>query len=118
MNDTRTSALSEAVDALRAKAQELSEQAEHEMRRDLEEQAQVWHEAADLVRRLERKHTRSARGDGLDRDAEIRALTSQRDRYHTAWCSARERAQAYGEGILRHVADRDFWMKQAEARES
>ncbi|MFK0140672.1 hypothetical protein [Streptomyces murinus] len=39
----------------------------------------------------------------------------RRDRYRSAWCSARERAQAYGEGILRHVADRDWWEKQAHA---
>jgi hypothetical protein len=52
MNDTRTSVLSEAIDALHAKAQELSDRAENEMRRDLEEQAQVWHEAAELVRKL------------------------------------------------------------------
>ncbi|MFJ5967920.1 hypothetical protein [Streptomyces sp. NPDC093060] len=47
--------------------------------------------------------------------ADIRALTSQRDRYHTAWRSARERAQAYGEGILQHVADRDFWKTRYKA---
>lgn len=43
------------VAALRGKAQELSVRAEEEMRRDLEEQAQVWHEAAELARKL--KHT-------------------------------------------------------------
>ncbi|MFJ7963175.1 hypothetical protein [Streptomyces sp. NPDC096324] len=51
--------------------------------------------------------------------AEIRALTHQRDRYRSAWCSARERAQAYGEGILRVVKDREAyqeWLRQAEAR--
>lgn len=47
--------------------------------------------------------------------ADIRALTGQRDRYRSAWCSARERAHAYGEGILRHVADRDWWKQQAHA---
>lgn len=46
--------------------------------------------------------------------ADIRALTSQRDRYRAAWRSARERAQAFGEGILLHVAQRDFWQKAAE----
>jgi hypothetical protein len=39
----------------------------------------------------------------------------ERDRYRAAWRSARERAQAYGEGILRHVADRDFWKRQYNA---
>lgn len=34
---------------------------------------------------------------------------AQRDRYRSAWQSARQRAQAYGEGILRHVDDRDTW---------
>ncbi|WP_405888810.1 hypothetical protein OG762_36615 [Streptomyces sp. NBC_01136] len=50
---------------------------------------------------------------------DIRALTSQRDRYRSAWCSARERAQAYGEGILRVVKDREAyqeWLRQAEER--
>lgn len=38
----------------------------------------------------------------------------ERDRYRTAWRSARERAQAFGEGILLRVAQRDFWQKAAE----
>jgi hypothetical protein len=38
----------------------------------------------------------------------------ERDRYRTAWRSARERAQAFGEGVLLHVAQRDFWQKAAE----
>jgi hypothetical protein len=33
-------------------------------------------------------------------------------RLRLAWQSARRRAQAYGEGILRHVADRDYWKEQ------
>ncbi len=45
--------------------------------------------------------------------AEIRELKRSRDRYRTAWLSARQRAQAYGEGILRLVADRDWWKGQA-----
>lgn len=39
-------------------------------------------------------------------------------RLRLAWQSARERAQAYSEGNLRHVADRDTWMgwaKEAQA---
>ncbi|MCX5522236.1 hypothetical protein OG342_05055 [Streptomyces bobili] len=51
--------------------------------------------------------------------ADIRALTGERDRYRTAWRSARERAQAYGDGILRVVKDREQyqqWLKQAEER--
>ncbi|MGR6538858.1 hypothetical protein [Streptomyces rochei] len=47
--------------------------------------------------------------------AEIRELKHSRDRYRTAWFSARQRAQALGEGILRHVADRDWWKKEAHA---
>ena len=43
-----------------------------------------------------------------------RATAEERDRYRTAWRSARERAQAFGEGILLHVAQRDFWQKAAE----
>lgn len=51
--------------------------------------------------------------------ADIRALTGERDRYRSAWRSARERAQAYGEGILRVVKDREQyqeWLRQAEER--
>jgi hypothetical protein len=51
--------------------------------------------------------------------ADIRALTGERDRYRGAWRSARERAQAYGEGILRVVKDREQyqeWLRQAEER--
>lgn len=54
-------------------------------------------------------------------DAEYAAVIAERDRYQLAWQSARFRAQAYGEGVLRHVADRDAWKgwcKQAEARVS
>ncbi|MGW7630482.1 hypothetical protein ACWGKO_16325 [Streptomyces griseoincarnatus] len=49
------------VAALQAKAQALSAEAEEEMRRDLEEKAQVWHEAADLARRTSRKAARTPR---------------------------------------------------------
>jgi hypothetical protein len=50
--------------------------------------------------------------------ADIRAARAERDRYRAAWQSARFRAQAYGEGILRVVKDREAyqgWLKQAEA---
>jgi hypothetical protein len=62
--------LDEVVAALQAKAQSLSMEAEEEMRRDLEDQAQVWHEAAELARRAGRKAARreqpavGARQDG------------------------------------------------------
>ena len=49
---SRCAILTEAVAALQAEAGRLSTEADEEMRRDLEETAQVWHEAADLVRRL------------------------------------------------------------------
>lgn len=52
INDFRAAALAEAVGALKATARELSELAEKEMRRDLEERAQEWHDAADTVARL------------------------------------------------------------------
>jgi hypothetical protein len=45
-------------------------------------------------------------------------MSAREERLRLAWQSARERAQAYGEGILQHVADRDTWMgwtKTAEA---
>jgi hypothetical protein len=48
-------------------------------------------------------------------DAVLAVLPAPADRYRTAWLSARGRAQAYGEGILRHVADRDWWKRQAHA---
>ncbi|MFJ8146024.1 helix-turn-helix transcriptional regulator [Streptomyces sp. NPDC096048] len=51
----RASVVAEVVEALQAKAGELSTQAEAEMRSDLEEKAQVWHEAADVARKLKRR---------------------------------------------------------------
>ena len=53
----RAAVVDEVVTALREKAGELSAEAEEEMRRDLEEQAQVWHEAADVARQLKRAKT-------------------------------------------------------------
>ncbi len=55
INDFRAATLDEAVAALQARARELSAEAEEEMRRDLEETAQEWHRAAELVARLARK---------------------------------------------------------------
>ncbi|SHL74240.1 hypothetical protein [Streptomyces yunnanensis] len=49
---SRDAILSEAVTALQEQAGRLSEMADEEMRRDLEEKAQVWHEAAEVVLRL------------------------------------------------------------------
>ncbi|MFJ3950261.1 hypothetical protein ACIPXV_09350 [Streptomyces libani] len=49
---SRCTILAEAVAALQEMAGRLSTEADEEMRRDLEEEAQVWHEAADVVRRL------------------------------------------------------------------
>jgi hypothetical protein len=66
----------------------------------------------DKVRLLDRQ--------AKDDDEYVQVL-AERDRYRSAWQSARFRAQAYGEGILRHVADREFyqgWLKQAEHREA
>jgi cell division protein FtsB len=51
-------------------------------------------------------------------DDEFVQATAERDRYRLAWQSARERAQAYGEGILRVVKDRESyqqWLKQEQA---
>lgn len=50
----RAAVIAEVMAALQSKAQELSAEAEQEMRRDLEDQAQVWHDAADVARRLKR----------------------------------------------------------------
>lgn len=54
--------LAEAVAALQSKAGELSDLADEEMRRDLEEQAQVWHEAAGMVQKLKRSKLEVNRG--------------------------------------------------------
>lgn len=51
----RAAVVTEVVEALTAKAGELSAAAEEEMRRDLEEQAQFWHEAAEVARKLKRR---------------------------------------------------------------
>jgi predicted DNA-binding transcriptional regulator AlpA len=50
----RAAIVAEVVEALQAKAGELSAQADQEMRQDLEDKAQVWHEAAEVTRRLKR----------------------------------------------------------------
>lgn len=54
-----------------------------------------------------------------DADQYEEQLRGERDRYRSAWLSARQRAGAYGEGILRHCEDRDTWKgwkQQQEAR--
>lgn len=48
----RAAVVAEVVGALLSKAQQLSTEAEEEMRRDLEDQAQVWHEAAGVAAKL------------------------------------------------------------------
>jgi len=58
----RAAVVAEVVEALQAKGGELSTQAEEEMRRDLEEQAQVWHEAAEAARRLKRRKSEAQGG--------------------------------------------------------
>lgn len=45
-------------------------------------------------------------------------LYAERDRYRTAWTSARARTQAHQEGTLRHVADRDSWKSWTKKAES
>lgn len=53
----RAAVVAEVVAALQSKAQELSAEAEEEMRRDLEEEAQVWHDAAAVAAKLKRAKT-------------------------------------------------------------
>lgn len=51
-------------------------------------------------------------------DTEFAQVLLERDRYRSAWQSARERAQAYGEGILRITCDRESyqgWLEQEQA---
>ncbi|MFF7308109.1 hypothetical protein [Streptomyces sp. NPDC008137] len=69
---------------------------------------------AELEAEIQRLREQQAKDD----DKYVQA-TAERDRFRLAWKSARERAQAYGEGILRVVKDRESyqqWLKQAEAR--
>jgi len=49
----------------------------------------------------------------MPRGERLKQAEAERDRYRLAWQSARRRAEAYGEGILRHVADRDLWKSWA-----
>ncbi|MFE6354356.1 hypothetical protein ACFVOO_16160 [Streptomyces rochei] len=51
----RATVVTEVVEALQAKAGELSTLAEEEMRSDLEEKAQLWQEAAEVARKLKRR---------------------------------------------------------------
>lgn len=51
----REAAIDEVVEALQSKAAELSTEAEEELRRDLEEQAQEWHRAAEVAAKLKRR---------------------------------------------------------------
>lgn len=53
----RAAVVAEVVEALAAKAQERSAEAEEEMRRDLEDEAQVWHDAASVAAKLKRAKT-------------------------------------------------------------
>lgn len=58
----RAAVVAEVVEALTAKAQERSAEAEEEMRRDLEEEAQVWHDAATVAAKLKRAKTEAQGG--------------------------------------------------------
>jgi hypothetical protein len=71
----------------------------------------------EQVARLEDDRVRYLDQQAKD-DAEFSQVLAERDRYRSAWQSARERAQAYGEGILRVVKDRESyqqWLKQEQA---
>lgn len=58
----RASVVDEVVTALQAKARDLSAEAEEEMRRDLEDEAQVWHDAATAAGKLKRVKTEAQDG--------------------------------------------------------
>ncbi|NED73353.1 hypothetical protein G3I51_13570 [Streptomyces sp. SID9944] len=58
----RAAVVTEVVEALQEKAGELSKLADEKRRRDLEEKAQVWHEAADTARRLKRRKLEASNG--------------------------------------------------------
>lgn len=54
-----------------------------------------------------------------DEGSALAEAVTERDRYRAAWQSARFRATAYGEGILRHYDERDSyegWMNEQAAR--
>ncbi|MBR8638693.1 hypothetical protein KEF29_03610 [Streptomyces tuirus] len=72
---------------------------------------------SERVARLEDDKVRRLDQQAKDDDEYIQVL-AERDRYRLAWLSARERAQAYDEGILRVVKDRESyqgWLKQEQA---
>jgi hypothetical protein len=58
----RAAVIDEVVGALQERAGELSEMAEEKMRRDLEEQAQEWHYAAEVAARLKRVKAEASDG--------------------------------------------------------
>lgn len=58
----REAVIDEVVQALQERAGELSAEAEEEMRRDLEEQAQEWHRAADVAAKLKRAKQEASDG--------------------------------------------------------
>ncbi|WP_199552777.1 hypothetical protein [Streptomyces sp. N35] len=55
---------------------------------------------------------------GVLADAVMAVLPAPGERYRLAWLSARSRAQAFGEGVHRLVADRDWWMRLARAMQA
>lgn len=66
----------------------------------------------------EKRHYRIAAEENARLRAELDRLRAERDRYRLAYESARERAAAYGEGILRIVSDRETyqkWLKDSQA---
>lgn len=56
----RNAVIDEVVQALQERAGELSAEAEEEMRRDLEETAQEWHEAASVAAKLKQRKPEGA----------------------------------------------------------
>lgn len=71
----------------------------------------------DLVIRRTRERDEAMR-NLRGAENQLGASRARAARYRKAWQSARRRADAYGEGILRHVEERDTyagWLEQEQA---
>ncbi len=85
---------------------------------DLRETANAWEWAAHREGALVAQQDRQRRIARAGVQRALATANTRTARYRTAWQSARQRAEAYGEGILRHVAERDDyhnWLHQEQA---
>ncbi|MEU3261005.1 hypothetical protein ABZ694_24985 [Streptomyces albidoflavus] len=68
-----------------------------------------------LLAEVERLRAERSELNQMIRSSNLAAVTAraERDRFRSAWQSARFRAEARGEGILREAKNRDFWQEEA-----